>query len=104
MLKIALQDFLLLSLLVNNISEALNFGNIVSYIDDSKQTFQGDSLEDVCKTWSNVVTWLQDSDRQGSQQSKKSSYFLQDQFDLKIKIGSIVINVGKQLELLAQYI
>ena len=55
---------LLFSLLVNNISEALNLGKIVCYADDSYLIFEGDSWDEVSQIASrettDVVDWLQD--------------------------------------------
>jgi hypothetical protein len=49
---------------VNNIYEALQFGKIACYADDSYLIFEVDSWDEVCKTASIettcVMDWLQD--------------------------------------------
>ena len=52
---------MLFSLLVNNISEALNLGKKFCYADDSYLIFEGNSWNEVCKMVSeDLMDWLQD--------------------------------------------
>ena len=81
---------LLFSLLVNNISEALNLGKIFWYSDDSYLIFEGDSWDEVCKMASkeatNVMDWLQDIGMLVNSSKTEAIYFSKhDQVDSILK-------------------
>ena len=96
---------LLFSLLVNNISEALNLGKIVCYADDSYLIFEGDSWDEVCKMASeettNVMDWLQDIGMVVNSSKTEAMYFSKhDQDGLKINVASSEITVGTTMRVL----
>ena len=96
---------LLFSLLVNNISEALNLGIIVCYADDSYLIFEGDSWDEVCKMASeettNVMDWLQDIGMVVNSSKTEAMYFSKhDQDGLKINVASSEITVDTTMRVL----
>ena len=96
---------LLFSLLVNNISEALNLGKIVCYADDSYLIFEGDSWDEVCQIASrettNVVDWLQDIGMVVNSLKTEAIYFSKhEEVGLEIEVASSKIQVGTTMRVL----
>ena len=95
---------LLFSLLVNNISDAIQQGQIVCYADDSYLIFDGGSWSDVSQTagteTTKVVEWLKDIGMVVNTSKTESIYFSKQDQDLEVDVSSCKIKVGKTMRVL----